>query len=61
MLGNSGVGSGSQCIMNLSTYVYALNQPPCSIVVTDDGNFGCSFAINQKIKGLITVNLLVFI
>jgi hypothetical protein len=54
MIGSSGLGSGSQCIMNLSTYVYSLNASPCSIVVTDDGNFGCSFAINQKTKGAIT-------
>ena len=40
--------------MNLSTYAYGANAPPCSIVTTDDCNFGHSFAIKQTTKGAIT-------
>jgi hypothetical protein len=53
MIGTSGTGAGAQCIMNLSPYIYSLNPSPCSVVITDDGSYGCSFAINQKTKGAI--------
>jgi hypothetical protein len=50
--GSGGLGSISQ--INLSTYDEGANQSSCSILATDNGNFGATFQINQKTSGAIT-------
>jgi hypothetical protein len=54
LINTSGTGSGAQCIMNLATYTPGANASSCSIVTTDDGSFGNTFAIKQKTKGAAT-------
>jgi hypothetical protein len=46
------VGAKSQ--INLSTFDVGDNQSNCSIIATDNGNFGATFQINQKTSGAIT-------
>ena len=47
-------GSGAKSQINLSTYNEGANQSSCSIIATDNGNFGSIFQINQKTSGAIT-------
>ena len=42
---------GAIARLNLSTYDFITNEPSCSIITTDDGNFGSSFDIRLKIPG----------
>ena len=46
-------GSGAIARLNLSTYDFTTNEPPCSIITTDDGNFGSSFDIRLKTPGAL--------
>ena len=50
-----GTGGGNQnCAINLSTYNIGANAPACSIIIQDDGNYGCTLAIKQKTTGSIS-------
>ena len=46
--------SGATSTINLSTYDTTTNQPNCSISATDNGNYGCTFQIKQKLEGADT-------
>ena len=46
-------GAGATSILNFSTYP-TTNAYNCSLITTDDGNFGATFQIKQKTNGAIT-------
>jgi hypothetical protein len=53
IMGQGGVGAKSQ--LNLSTHdTTSSNLSNCSLIATDNGNFGCTFQINLKTSGIIT-------
>ena len=44
-------GSGATTQLNLSTYDTTTNLPNCSLIATDNGNYGATFQIKQKTAG----------
>jgi hypothetical protein len=51
IMGQGNLGAKSQ--INLSTFDVGDNQSNCSIIATDNENFGATFQINQKTSGAI--------
>lgn len=47
-------GSGASSTLNLTTYNNTTNAPNCSLSATDDGSYGCTFQIKQKLSGADT-------
>ena len=47
-------GSGASSTLNLTTYNNTINAPNCSLSATDDGSYGCTFQIKQKLSGADT-------
>jgi hypothetical protein len=50
-------GSGATSTINLSTYDHTTNSTNCALIATDNGNFGSTFQIRQKLAGADTNGL----
>ena len=46
--------SGASSRLNLTTYNNTTNAPNCSLIATDDGSYGCTFQLRQKLSGADT-------
>ena len=50
-------GAGATSTINLSTYDHTTNSTNCALIATDNGNFGSTFQIRQKLAGADTNGL----